>query len=157
MLLDSEGIDAYDQASATNGNRPGIVLFVPTCARHKEACHCLGSCCNTVMLAAPVQEPSVISVQLSAGVIAPNQRWDTSDQPHDHTLVRLLLLQTAQYSTQIFSLAVLLSSLFVYNQMGGIDEAALDRCAPAALPQLHMQCSHPAQTVAMSAAVMPSS
>ncbi|WIA42000.1 hypothetical protein OEZ86_009298 [Tetradesmus obliquus] len=35
--------------------------------------------------------------------------------------------QTAQYSTQIFSLAVLLSSLFVYNQMGGIDEAALDR------------------------------
>lgn len=37
------------------------------------------------------------------------------------------LSQTGQYSTQIFSLAVLLSSLFVYNQMGGIDEAALDR------------------------------
>ena len=37
------------------------------------------------------------------------------------------MLQTGQYSTQIFSLAVLLSSLFVYNQMGGIDEAALDR------------------------------
>ena len=36
-------------------------------------------------------------------------------------------VQTGQYSTQIFSLAVLLSSLFVYNQMGGIDEAALDR------------------------------
>ena len=35
--------------------------------------------------------------------------------------------QTGQYSTQIFSMAVLLSSLFVYNQMGGIDEAALDR------------------------------
>ncbi|KAL3133524.1 hypothetical protein ABBQ38_007377 [Trebouxia sp. C0009 RCD-2024] len=35
--------------------------------------------------------------------------------------------QTGQYSTQIFSLAVLLSSLFVYNQMGGIDEAALDK------------------------------
>jgi hypothetical protein len=35
--------------------------------------------------------------------------------------------QTGQYSVQIFSLAVLLSSLFVYNQMGGIDEAALDR------------------------------
>uniref|UniRef100_A0A3Q7GJA1 Guanylate-binding protein N-terminal domain-containing protein n=1 Tax=Solanum lycopersicum TaxID=4081 RepID=A0A3Q7GJA1_SOLLC len=30
------------------------------------------------------------------------------------------------YSTQIFSLAVLLSSMFVYNQMGGIDEVALD-------------------------------
>ena len=37
--------------------------------------------------------------------------------------------QTGQYSTQIFSLAVLLSSVFVYNQMGGIDEAALDRLA----------------------------
>ncbi|XP_050208442.1 uncharacterized protein LOC126657734 isoform X2 [Mercurialis annua] len=30
------------------------------------------------------------------------------------------------YNTQIFSLAVLLSSLFVYNQVGVIDEAALD-------------------------------
>jgi hypothetical protein len=36
-------------------------------------------------------------------------------------------MQTGQYSIQIFSLAVLLSSLFVYNQLGGIDEAALDR------------------------------
>ncbi|MCO5553183.1 hypothetical protein L7F22_006704 [Adiantum nelumboides] len=35
--------------------------------------------------------------------------------------------QTGTYSTQIFSLAVLLSSMFVYNQMGGIDEAAMDR------------------------------
>jgi hypothetical protein len=37
--------------------------------------------------------------------------------------------QTAQYSTQIFAMAVLMSSTFVYNQMGGIDEAALDRLA----------------------------
>ena len=36
-------------------------------------------------------------------------------------------MQTGEYSTKIFSLAVLLSSLFVYNQMGGIDEASLDR------------------------------
>ncbi|KAJ3670610.1 hypothetical protein LUZ60_008036 [Juncus effusus] len=35
--------------------------------------------------------------------------------------------QTGTYSTQIFSLAVLLSSMFIYNQMGGIDEASLDR------------------------------
>jgi hypothetical protein len=42
-------------------------------------------------------------------------------------LTTTLVMQTGQYSTQIFSLAVLLSSLFVYNQMGGIDEAALDR------------------------------
>ena len=43
------------------------------------------------------------------------------------TFPRLPIPQTAQYSTQIFSLAVLLSSLFVYNHMGGIDESALDR------------------------------
>lgn len=36
-------------------------------------------------------------------------------------------LRCRQYSTQIFSLAVLLSSYFVYNQIGGIDEASLDR------------------------------
>ncbi|KAF6157569.1 hypothetical protein GIB67_004939 [Kingdonia uniflora] len=35
--------------------------------------------------------------------------------------------EVGTYSTQIFSLAVLLSSMFIYNQMGGIDEAALDR------------------------------
>ncbi|KAH8493778.1 hypothetical protein H0E87_020511 [Populus deltoides] len=54
----------------------------------------------------------------------------------DGTQYNLLLLdsegidaydQTGTYSTQIFSLAVLLSSMFIYNQMGGIDEAALDR------------------------------
>ncbi|CAL1372839.1 unnamed protein product [Linum trigynum] len=54
----------------------------------------------------------------------------------DGTEYNLLLLdsegidaydQTGTYSTQIFSLAVLLSSMFIYNQMGGIDEAALDR------------------------------
>ena len=37
--------------------------------------------------------------------------------------------RAGQYSTQIFALAVLLSSLFVYNQLGAIDEAALDRLA----------------------------
>ncbi|CAH2062630.1 unnamed protein product [Thlaspi arvense] len=42
-------------------------------------------------------------------------------------LVPDLGLGKGTYSTQIFSLAVLLSSMFIYNQMGGIDEAALDR------------------------------
>ncbi|RLM78573.1 guanylate-binding protein 3-like [Panicum miliaceum] len=37
------------------------------------------------------------------------------------------ILNQGTYSIQIFSLAVLLSSMFIYNQMGGIDEAALDR------------------------------
>ncbi|XP_062160855.1 uncharacterized protein LOC133868068 [Alnus glutinosa] len=54
----------------------------------------------------------------------------------DGTEYNLLLLdsegidaydQTGTYSTQIFSLAVLLSSMFIYNQMGGIDETAIDR------------------------------
>ena len=53
-------------------------------------------------------------------------RWEDARQAK-LTAEYILLLQTGQYSTQIFSLAVLLSSLFVYNQMGGIDEAALDR------------------------------
>ncbi|KAG1666992.1 hypothetical protein FOA52_014304 [Chlamydomonas sp. UWO 241] len=66
-------------------------------------------------------------------------------RPFEHTLpdggkVNLLLIdcegtdaydQTADYSTQVFSLAVLLSSLLIYNQMGGIDETAIDRLASA--------------------------
>ncbi|KAI7727200.1 hypothetical protein M8C21_005617, partial [Ambrosia artemisiifolia] len=39
----------------------------------------------------------------------------------------LLILKYGTYSTQIFSLLVLLSSMCIYNQMRGIDEAALDR------------------------------
>ncbi|OMO51426.1 hypothetical protein COLO4_37677 [Corchorus olitorius] len=34
--------------------------------------------------------------------------------------------QTEKFSTQIFSLGVLLSSMFIYNQMGSINEASLD-------------------------------
>uniref|UniRef100_A0A1U7WMD9 Guanylate-binding protein 4-like n=1 Tax=Nicotiana sylvestris TaxID=4096 RepID=A0A1U7WMD9_NICSY len=54
----------------------------------------------------------------------------------DGTEYNLLLLdteginaydQTETYSIQILSLAVLLSSMLVYNQMGDIDEAAIDR------------------------------
>ncbi|KAG2489141.1 hypothetical protein HYH03_012367 [Edaphochlamys debaryana] len=37
--------------------------------------------------------------------------------------------QTADYSNHIFSLAVLLSSLLVYNQMGSIDESSVDKLA----------------------------
>ncbi|KAG1678206.1 hypothetical protein FOA52_016143 [Chlamydomonas sp. UWO 241] len=35
--------------------------------------------------------------------------------------------QTMDYSTQIFSLGVLLSSLLIFNQMGGIDESSIDK------------------------------
>ncbi|KAG2424409.1 hypothetical protein HXX76_014618 [Chlamydomonas incerta] len=37
--------------------------------------------------------------------------------------------QTADYSNHIFSLALLLSSLLVYNQMGSIDESSVDKLA----------------------------
>jgi hypothetical protein len=37
--------------------------------------------------------------------------------------------QGAQHSAQIFSLAVLLSSIFVYNQVGAIDAIAIERLA----------------------------
>ncbi|EEF50807.1 guanylate-binding protein 1 [Ricinus communis] len=54
----------------------------------------------------------------------------------DGTEYNLLLLdtegidaydQTGTYSTQIFTLAVLLSSMFIFNQMGGIDESSIDQ------------------------------
>lgn len=47
--------------------------------------------------------------------------------------------QTGTYSTQIFSLAVLLSTMFVYNQMGGIDEAALDKLSLVTEMTKHIQ------------------
>jgi hypothetical protein len=40
-----------------------------------------------------------------------------------------LRTQGAQHSAQIFSLAVLLSSIFVYNQVGAIDAIAIERLA----------------------------
>ena len=40
-------------------------------------------------------------------------------------------LQTGRFSTQIFCLAMLLSSLFVFNQMGPIDESAIRELALA--------------------------
>jgi hypothetical protein len=40
-----------------------------------------------------------------------------------------LHLQGQQHSAQIFSLAVLLSSIFIYNQVGAIDAVAIERMA----------------------------
>ena len=90
VLLDSEGIDAYDQVRC-HGRGAGL--------------YCL-------------------KVTWPAGSPRPRPAAPRSQRP----LCPKPRAQTAQYSTQIFSLAVLLSSCFVYNQMGGIDEAALDRC-----------------------------
>lgn len=63
---------------------------------------------------APLTAPTPWYLPLPAQVLLDTEGIDAYDQ-------------TAQYSTQIFSLAVLLSCLFVYNHMGGIDESALDR------------------------------
>lgn len=93
VLLDTEGIDAYDQVRA------------PANAA-----------------------PATMHGQLTRGSRVDPHRPSRA-RPHHLFLPTacFLLPQTAQYSTQIFSLAVLLSSLFIYNQMGGIDESALDR------------------------------
>jgi hypothetical protein len=44
-------------------------------------------------------------------------------------LLTVLALQGAQHSAQIFSLAMLLSSIFIYNQVGAIDAIAIERLA----------------------------
>ncbi|KAJ8447989.1 hypothetical protein Cgig2_028865 [Carnegiea gigantea] len=52
---------------------------------------------------------------------------DSLEQTLNYCQVVGMNFELGTYSTQIFSLAVLLSSMFIYNQMGGIDEVALDR------------------------------
>ncbi|KAL4308570.1 hypothetical protein GQ457_01G041950 [Hibiscus cannabinus] len=77
----------------------------------------------------------------------------------DGTEYNLLLLdsegidaydQTGTYSTQIFSLAVLLSSMFIYNQMGGIDEAALDRLSLVTQMTKHIRVKAGGRTTSAS-------
>ncbi|XP_012454136.1 uncharacterized protein LOC105776167 [Gossypium raimondii] len=77
----------------------------------------------------------------------------------DGTEYNLLLLdsegidaydQTGTYSTQIFSLAVLLSSMFIYNQMGGIDETALDRLCLVTQMTKHIRVKAGARTTTAS-------
>ncbi len=98
VLLDTEGIDAYDQVRSQHCNvqMHDILTFGGTAplALITSGNICVHGSCRRNVLRIPFARAC---------------------------------LQTGQYSTQIFSLAVLLSSLFVYNQMGGIDEAALDR------------------------------
>ena len=51
----------------------------------------------------------------------------TDTQSHAAMFPSIHPMQTLDYSTQVFSLGVLLSSLLVYNQMGGIDESSIDK------------------------------
>ncbi|KAL4308859.1 hypothetical protein GQ457_01G029020 [Hibiscus cannabinus] len=77
----------------------------------------------------------------------------------DGTEYNLLLLvsegidaydQTGTYITRIFSLAVLLSSMFIYNQMGGIDETALDRLCLVTQMAKHIRVKAGARTTTAS-------
>ena len=62
---------------------------------------------------------------------SPLPTTDTDGRPYHLVLIDTEGIdafdQTTAYSTHIFALAILLSSTMVYNQIGGIDEAALDR------------------------------
>ncbi|MBA0869052.1 hypothetical protein Goshw_022592 [Gossypium schwendimanii] len=60
------------------------------------------------------------------------------------------ILNQGTYSTQIFSLAVLLSSMFIYNQMGGIDEAALDRLSLVTQMTKHIRVKAGGRTASAS-------
>eukprot|EP01052_Picozoa_sp_SAG31_P012623 SAG31_NODE_742_length_12424_cov_16.082353_14_plen_838_part_00 len=64
--------------------------------------------------------------------VVPETTWSSADHPG----TRLLLLDTEglasidqdeTYDAKVFSLGILLSSFFIYNSMGVIDESAIDR------------------------------
>ncbi|KAI9224730.1 guanylate-binding protein [Blastocladiella britannica] len=83
--------------------------------------------------------------------------WIIHDPPPELAALRkspnmtLLLLDTEglgsftkskQYDVKIFTLAVLLSSLFCYNSLGSVDEGALDRLALVAELSNHIRLTH---------------
>ena len=91
--------------------------------------HCIRRCSAADVNLCPPRFASVYAllatVVFRPSVVCPSQQGCTAADLH----LSMCTDQTGQYSIQIFSLAVLLSSLFVYNQMGGIDDAALDSLA----------------------------
>lgn len=96
LLLDTEGIDSWDQTGALrNFLRLREMERSSWRASAKPQWQC------------EMRRATKIHIRILVSYVPP-------------------LLSAGQYSTQIFSLAILLSSLFVYNQMGGIDEKALD-------------------------------
>lgn len=120
-----------------------LQCYLPgTCMRHLGPLSVVPSAHSTTLVLATFCVLAVVELRATSpnprkhihlcvgsyvGYLLPAMLLMLTATPHCAALL-LAHLQTAQYSTQIFSLAVLLSSLFVYNQMGGIDEAALDRC-----------------------------
>ncbi len=112
LLLDTEGIDAADQVcTLTNllcfGRNPADAL------RPADRCDVAPRRTQPQHVANMAFVSTASATELAA--------------VFEGTLIPTSVSQTGEYSTKIFSLAVLLSSLFVYNQMGGIDEASLDR------------------------------
>ncbi|CAI5525722.1 unnamed protein product [Closterium sp. Naga37s-1] len=109
LLLDSEGIDAYDQTVRRLNGQGGGGDEAP--AVHQGPVD--------LELASQSHGSGRVLVPPAAAGLRGHRR--------------------GTYSTQIFSLAVLLSSLFVYNQMGGIDESSLDRLSMVTEMTKHIQ------------------
>ncbi|EEC72987.1 hypothetical protein OsI_06894 [Oryza sativa Indica Group] len=79
------------------------------------------------MWSAPIKRTALDGTEYSL-LLLDTEGIDAYDQTRFKTRQQFVLNEfKGTYSIQIFSLAVLLSSMFIYNQMGGIDEAALDR------------------------------
>lgn len=127
MLLDSEGIDAYDQASRAMLSK-----------QQQQAQLLLGPEHSSCLLLHGSRPLVHLFMMLMAAVACswPTPQSFSSAGLRAHTAIVLRtachvvlcpVLQRAQDAVQLLSLAVLLSSTFVFNQMGPIDEAALDR------------------------------
>jgi hypothetical protein len=117
VLLDTEGIDAYDQA-----RKHKLKAFKPLSPAWGSQARGQAAIPSQLL-----PQPGQRAPRLTCCCVL-----QLANLLNHAPALPCTALQTGQYSTQIFSLAVLLSSLFVFNQMGGIDEAALDRWAQQA-------------------------
>ncbi len=103
MLLDTEGIDAYNQVCAAVGHAPTFLLV------------------RAVVIGAGLQMAVAACRKLAALLpCCTQQRPDSSSRWPDSVLLPYAMrrIQTTQDGVALFSLAVLLSSLFVFNQVG---------------------------------------
>lgn len=121
VLLDSEGIDAYDQVGTLHSWAAAGYFSMPTASHRLITEGCLQQPRSTVRRrVSAVFEPYM-----------PRHGPPSCQHQSSTTIVRgscfCFCLQRAQEGVELLSLAVLLASMFVFNQMGPIDEAALDR------------------------------
>lgn len=131
VLLDTEGIDAYDQTGQYSTQVIPCLLHSHTATSSSNcsssSCHLVTASCRTELSPACC-EARCVYIETSSTPTCPCQ---TVGKQTIHPALRphgaRRRCRWRWHRVQIFSLAVLLSSMFVYNQMGGIDEAALDR------------------------------